>query len=401
MYTLGDIEKIRATKKIGMVKQLTGSHTSYADAGVYTERAEEGLHKIVERVRKTWIPAEGIGSVKLDIGQFANIIQFSEQEGLCITTDGVGSKALIATLLGSYDTIGIDCVAMNVNDILCVGARPLSLVDYIAVRDPDPRLLDALASGLCDGAAQAGISVSGGEIAQLPDMLAEHKYGHTFDLVGTAVGIVSLDKIVVGQDIQEGDVVVGIESSGVHSNGLSLARHVFFAKHGLTADTALPGLERSLGAELLTPTYIYAKEVLTMLEEIVGIKALVHITGDGFLNLTRVQSNVGYHIDHLPEPPPIFSLIQEYGDVTDEEMFRVYNMGVGFCVVVREDGARAVASIAERYGKKAYVIGRAVNDHERRVVITQKRIVGKGKKFAKMKEETGRGSFTGEVVEAR
>jgi phosphoribosylformylglycinamidine cyclo-ligase len=361
----------------------TESTASYANSGVSTERAEEGLQKIIKRIKGTWIHPQGIGSVKLDIGQFANVIEIGGNQGLCIATDGVGTKALIASLLGRYDTIGIDCVAMNVNDVICVGARPLSMVDYIACQTADPDFLDALAVGLCDGAAQAGVSISGGEIAQLPDMLAEHKEGYSFDLAGTAVGIVSLDKVITGSDINEGDVVVGIESSGIHSNGLTLARHVFFSRHGLNVHSTLPGLDRPLGHELIKPTHIYAKEIGEMLDGGIDVKALAHITSDGFLNLTRVTSDVGYVIDDLPDVPAIFSLIQEYGNVTDEEMFGVYNMGIGFCVVVPESSSRKVVGIAKAHGKNAHIVGYAIKDEEKRVHISSKKLIGKGKEFVK------------------
>src|SRR5207249_10917790 len=181
--------------------------------------ADAGLANIVARITATW-PASGLGAVKLPIGYFANVIDIGGI-GLAICTDGVGSKAMIAQLMGKYDTIGIDCVAMNVNDLLCIGARPLSLVDYIATDRADAAMLDQIAIGLAEGARQAGVSIIGGEISQLPDMV------RGFDLVATAVGSVALDRIVIGADLEPGDRVIGIASNGIHSNGMSLARRVF------------------------------------------------------------------------------------------------------------------------------------------------------------------------------
>ena len=286
-------------------------------------------------------------------------------------------------MVDRYDTVGIDCIAMNVNDLICVGATPLSLVDYIAVQDPNPDLLDALAKGLCAGAEMANITISGGEIAQLPDIIKGERSEFGFDLVGTAVGTVPLDKILVGRDIKEGDVIIGIESSGIHSNGLTMARNVFFDQHHYTADTVLSELGRPLGDELLEPTHIYVRESLELLNSDISVKALVHITSDGFLNLSRVDSKAGFIIDALPVIPPIFSLIQELGAVEDEEMFRVYNMGIGFCVVVSPHDADRVISLVRKHYKKAYKIGHTISDEEKRVHITQKGLIGKGKVFFK------------------
>src|SRR5882757_7002984 len=188
----------------------------YKTSGVDTAEADAGLSRIVARVQKTW-PRSGQGRVLLPIGYFANVIEM-DGVGIAICTDGVGSKTIIADLMRKYDTIGIDCVAMNVNDMICVGAKPLSMVDYIALHETDADMLDATAVGLCRGAQMAQISISGGETAQLKDIV------NGFDLVGMAVGRVGLDKVISGRNVAEGDIVIGVRSSGVHSNGLSLAR---------------------------------------------------------------------------------------------------------------------------------------------------------------------------------
>src|SRR6266481_7664354 len=192
----------------------------YRESGVDTAEADAGLSRIIARVQKTW-PRQGLGRLVLPIGYFANVIEV-DGFGLALCTDGVGSKTIIADMMGKYDTIGIDCVAMNVNDMICVGAKPLSMVDYIAVAQTDAAMLDAVAAGLCAGAEIAGISISGGETSQLKDIV------NGFDLVGMAVGRVDLDKVMSGKTVAAGDVVIGVKSNGVHSNGFSLARKAFF-----------------------------------------------------------------------------------------------------------------------------------------------------------------------------
>ncbi|ETX07301.1 MAG: hypothetical protein ETSY2_11970 [Candidatus Entotheonella gemina] len=356
--------------------------TTYQAAGVDNERADLGLKRIISRVRQTWPQGNEPGALQLDIGHYASVID-AGGIGLAIATDGIGSKAIIAQMVDRYDTVGIDCVAMNANDLICVGATPLSMVDYMAVQDPHPDLLDDLSKGLCAGAEMANISISGGETAQLPSVITGYKEGFGFDLAGTAVGTVPLGKIIVGRGIEPGDVVVGIESNGIHSNGLSLARYIFFEQHDYTVETRFPELRQPLGDELLEPTHIYVREALAVLSSDVALKALVHITGDGFLNLNRVDSEVGFVIDQLPPVPPIFSLMQQLGQVSDEEMFRVFNMGVGFCMIVPAHEAERVISIVNEHGKQAYAIGYAVADPEKHIHIVQKGIVGKGKTFLK------------------
>src|SRR3984893_12643444 len=269
-----------------------GDHL-YKTAGVDTDATQFGLRRIVERIKETWPAPGGLGAVKLDIGYFANVIDIGGV-GLAISTDGVGSKSIIAQMMRRYDTIGIDCVAMNVNDVLCVGARPVSMVDYIGVEESDAEMLGAIAIGLSAGAKQAGVSISGGEISPLKDVM------RGFDLVGTAVGLVPLDRIITGRNLAPGDIIIGLESSGIHSNGLTLARHVFFERAKLPIAHVFPELGIPLGEELLRPTLIYVPEILEIIGNIRGLKALINTTGDGLLNLPRVDARVGFLIDNLP-----------------------------------------------------------------------------------------------------
>src|SRR5271166_4996157 len=229
---------------VGGVSRMSPTDHLHKAAGVDIAAAQSGLDRIIEQVKGTWPASDGIGAVKLDIGYFANVIDIGGI-GLAITTDGVGSKSIIAQMLRRYDTIGIDCVAMNVNDVICVGAQPISMVDYIAVDRADADMLGAIAIGLAAGAKQAGISISGGEISQLKDVI------RGFDLIGMAVGIVPLDRLITGRDLAPGDVIIGLESSGIHSNGLTLARHALFERARLSVDHVFPELGIPLGEELL------------------------------------------------------------------------------------------------------------------------------------------------------
>ncbi len=356
--------------------QPATSHAAYRDSAVDTDEAENGLNRLIKRITQTWPPRGSLGGVQLPIGYFANVIDIGGI-GLAISTDGVGSKVIIADLMKRYDTIGIDCIAMNVNDLICVGAQPISLVDYIAVEHADAEMLEAIAVGLAAGAAQAGISISGGEIAQLEDTV------HGFDLAGTAVGTVALDKILTGRHLEPGDLVIGIESSGIHSNGLSLARKVFFKRaEPLPLDQPVLGSDASLGEELLRPTLIYVREIMEILRQVASVKSLANITSDGLLNLTRVEhKRAGFVIDELPETPAIFKMIQRHSNVSAAEMFEVYNMGVGFCVVVSEADVGSVLSILEKHDRKAWVIGKVIDDPTKGVYLPRQGLIGHKKRF--------------------
>jgi phosphoribosylformylglycinamidine cyclo-ligase len=348
---------------------------AYKQSGVDTAEADAGLNNIIARVQRTW-PLAGLGRVVLPIGYFANVIEM-DGIGLALCTDGVGSKTIIADMMGKYDTIGIDCVAMNVNDMICVGAKPLSFVDYIAVERTDAAMLDAIGVGLCEGARQAAVSISGGETSQLKDIVKG------FDLVGMAVGRVALDKVLDGRNVRAGDVVIGVRSNGVHSNGYSLARRAFFADGRHTVHHKFDELAAPIGEELLRPTHIYVPEALEILEKVAGVKALINITSDGLLNLTRVAAAVGFEIDGLIEPQPIFGLIQRFAKVDDSEMYEVFNMGIGFCYVVDPADVEATLSILTKHGRIAQRIGHAVADPEKIVRIPERKLAGQHKRFWK------------------
>ena len=359
----------------------TATPATYGDVGVVAAgRDEDTLGDLGRWVTRTF----GLNPVRplLPLGYYANILPLTAELGLAISTDGVGTKILVAQEMGVYDTVGIDCVAMNANDVVCVGARPISMVDYIAVQRADPGFLGEIAKGLYAGAEAAGINIPAGEIAQVREMIHGSRDGFGFDLVGTCVGTVALDRILIGRDVRAGDAVVGIASSGIHSNGFTLARKVLTAQARLRYADRIAELGATLGEALLTPTAIYVKEAVAMLDAGVAVKAFIHVTGDGFLNLTRVDAPVGFVVDHLLSVPPILELIQRHGAIPDAEMFRVYNMGVGFCVVVDARDASRVEQIARQHGKTAAMIGYAVDDAERRVWIPERRLVGRGDTFS-------------------
>ncbi len=355
----------------------------YQEAGVLTN-TELGLEGLLRWVRKTEEHRVGrTGRSALDVGYFANVVDIGHGLGLAMSTDGVGSKILVAEMLGRYDTIGIDCVAMNVNDVICVGAEPVSMLDYIGIENATPAVLEAIARGLYEGARQARVNIVGGEISQIPEIIQGVRKGDGLDLIGMCVGLVPIDKVNVGQDVAPGDVVIGIESSGIHSNGLSLARRVFFDIAGFSPDRHVDELGRSVGEELLEPTHIYVREVMDLLQQGLPIHALVNITSDGLFNLTRIKPAVGFMIDRLPKPQPVFETTQRLGRIPDAEMYRVFNMGIGFCVVVPDDPVTlsAVEETMRRHDVRSFPIGRVVDDRERHVWVPEKRLVGKGDTF--------------------
>jgi phosphoribosylformylglycinamidine cyclo-ligase len=281
-------------------------------------------------------------------GHYASVIRIDDRTGIALSTDGVGTKLKVAEELGRFDTVGIDCVAMNVNDVICVGAEPLAMLDYIAIERADPEVTAPIGSGLARGAELAGIEIPGGELAQLGDMV------RGFDIAGACFGTVALDAIVDGSAVVPGDPVIGLPSSGLHSNGYTLARS---ALEGI--DLADERLGRPLGEVLLEPTEIYVKPVLELLRSDAEVRGLAHITSGGLRNLLRLRAEVAWDIDDPLPPQPVFELIRERGSVPEEEMYEVFNMGCGFCcVVAAEDEEKALALLAGHY-PEARRIGRA------------------------------------------
>jgi phosphoribosylformylglycinamidine cyclo-ligase len=343
---------------------------AYADAGVDASEAHGALSGLVRILSEidTGKPSRSV----LKSGHYAAVLRMDDRTGLAFCTDGVGSKVIVAEQAGRYDTVGIDCIAMNVNDVICVGAEPIALVDYIAVEEARPDMLRDIAVGLRTGAEQAGIEIPGGELAQLPELIKGHPSPNGFDLCASCIGVVPLDRIVTGAAIQPGNAIIGIPSSGVHSNGLTLARSVLSDLK--EAPPELGG--RSVADELLEPTVIYVRAVLELLASDVDVRGLAHITGDGLLNLTRLHAPVGYRIDAPLPVPPVFTLIAQRGGVDEAELWEVFNMGCGFCVVVPEAQADAAVALLAGHHAGCRVIG-TVTDQDGLVEIPQAGLTGR------------------------
>jgi phosphoribosylformylglycinamidine cyclo-ligase len=324
--------------------------SAYARAGVDTSRADQAISALVDVLRTidTGKPSRSV----LRSGHYAAVIELNGI-GLALSTDGVGSKVIVAEQLGRYDTVGVDCVAMNVNDLVCVGAEPIALLDYIAVEDADPEVLRQIAVGLKDGAEQAGVEIPGGELAQLPELIRGHPSPRGFDLAASSFGVVALDAIVTGEAIVPGDAVIGLPSNGLHSNGYTLARR---ALPDLSETPAELGAA-SVGDELLRPTAIYVRAALELLHsDAVEVHGLAHITGDGFLNLPRLSETVGWSIDSPLPVPPVCELIAERASVPPEDMWETFNMGCGFCCVVpAAQAAEAVELLGKHYPDAAAI----------------------------------------------
>jgi phosphoribosylformylglycinamidine cyclo-ligase len=319
---------------------------AYARAGVSQRAADAAVEALLESVRK--IDPGRPSRQAVGPGHYASVIALDERSGIALSTDGVGTKLLIAEQLGRWDTVGIDCVAMNVNDLICVGAEPLALLDYVAVPKAEPEVLRALGVGLRRGAELARIEIPGGELAQLGEIV------RGLDLVGACFGTVELDAIVTGAAVEPGDPVIGLPSSGLHSNGYTLART---ALDGIPLDDDRLGL--ALGEVLLEPTEIYVTPVLELLRSPVEVRGLAHITSGGTGNLLRLDAEVGYEIDDPLPVPEVFELIRERGSVSDEEMREVFNMGCGFCCVVAAADEAAALELLRRHYADAKRIGRA------------------------------------------
>ena len=326
---------------------------TYSGAGVDIAAGEAAVDRIKGKVRSTYRP-EVLG----DIGGFGGLVSLPEgyrQPVLVSSTDGVGTKAMVARAAGRYDTIGIDLVAMCVDDIVCQGAEPLFFLDYISVGTLDPDQIDALVTGVVEGCRQAGCALVGGEMAEHPGAMQPGE----FDLVGFVVGVVERDRILTGDDARAGDVLVGLPSPGLRSNGYSLARRVLLERAGLGLDDELfPG--HTVADELLLPSVIYAPAVTRLLGD-VDVRAVAHITGGGIVgNLPRVlPAGVDAELDRSAwEVPRVFTEIQRHGEVTDDEMARVFNLGLGMVVVVPADDVSRALDLLSEAGHPAAEIGR-------------------------------------------
>lgn len=347
---------------------------AYAQSGVSTDQAEAATSALVSILGS--IDTGEPSRQQLRNGHYANVLKVADNLGIAISTDGVGSKVIVAEQMGKFDTVGIDCMAMSVNDLICVGAKPIALVDYIAVEQASTEMLSQIATGLKIGAEQAGVEIPGGELAQLPELIHGHPSPNGFDLVGAAFGTIALDQIVEGDKIEPGDVIIGLPSSGVHSNGLTLARKALLEDAGLELGDTPPELGgKSVGEELLTPTEIYVKPIMELLGSPVEVRGLAHLTSGGVLNLLRLNKTVGYKFETPLKSQPVFGMIQQAANVPDAEMAEVFNMGCGFCVVVPPEHADAADTLLRTHYDGAHVIGK-VTDTAGQVAVTPLGLVG-------------------------
>ncbi|RFB10213.1 phosphoribosylformylglycinamidine cyclo-ligase [Bacillus sp. HNG] len=328
---------------------------AYKQAGVDIEAGYEAVSRMKKHVAKTVRPEVmgGLGS----FGGMFDLSKVNVKEPVLVSgTDGVGTKLMLAFMMDKHDTIGIDAVAMCVNDIVVQGAEPLYFLDYIACGKAKPEKIEQIVKGIADGCEQAGCALIGGETAEMPGMYNENEY----DLAGFSVGVAEKSKLVTGASIKPGDVLIGLSSSGLHSNGYSLVRKVLLEDGGLDLAKNYGEIGRPLGEELLQPTKIYVKSLLKAMETF-EIKGMSHITGGGFIeNIPRMlPDGVGAEIDYGSWPiPPIFDLLQETGNLNRKEMFNIFNMGIGMVLAVEEAILHDVIHLLEEQGEKAFIIGR-------------------------------------------
>jgi phosphoribosylformylglycinamidine cyclo-ligase len=328
---------------------------TYARAGVDVSQVRKSHEALARRLESTFRTRMGkVGRPVFPIGHYAGLVDLNDGRVLSLHTDNVGTKVIVARLMRKYDTIGIDCVAMCANDLICTGAEPISFLDYLAMARHDRNIVEEISVGLVEGARQAGMAIIGGETAIVPDLLSEDP---GLDLVGMAAGICLRKDLILGDKIRNGDALVGVASSGIHSNGLTLARKIILREYKLREN--VPELGRSIGQELLEPTRIYVKPVLEATRKL-EVHGLAHITGGAFAKLDRIvgQARLGAEIDRLPSTPGIFRIIQKKGRISDREMYRTFNMGVGFVLVCPQRTEDAVIRLFTRHGHTAFDLGR-------------------------------------------
>ena len=335
---------------------------SYERAGVDLKKVKAAHSTIDRLIQKTYANRRGkTEKVLVGPGHYASLIDLGQEKAIALHCDGCGTKVLVAQMMNRFNTIGIDCVAMCVNDLICIGAEPVTLVDYLALERPDEDMVNEIMTGLVKAAEMAKITIIGGEMAIMPDVIKGAVPGRGFDLAAVCLGLVNKSDVITGNRLKSRDVIIGIESSGIHSNGFSLARKVLLEKAKLDLNKRPPELERPLGKELLEPTRIYLDAIMSTIES-TDVHAIAHITGGAFTKLRRFEpyARVGFHFDNLPDPPPIFKLIQKVGQITDQEMYKTFNMGIGLCIMTAKKNAEQVVSSCEASGFKAYDVGRVV-----------------------------------------
>lgn len=336
----------------------TNKGLTYADAGVNIDAGNKTVELIKDSVKATYRP-EVLG----DLGGFGGLFSLMDSKikkpVLVSGTDGVGTKLRLAIMMDKHDTVGQDCVAMSINDVLVQGAEPLFFLDYIAVGKLDPEQVATIVKGVAKACEESGCALLGGETAEMAGFYGAGDY----DLAGFGVGIVDRDKVITGEKIKAGDVLIGLPSTGIHSNGFSLVRKIVFERQKMKLDQYIDELGMTLGECLLTPTRLYPRPCLPIIQNF-DVKGMVHITGGGFYdNIPRVlPKGVGVDIDVTSWPQlPIFGLLQKWGDVEAREMYRTFNMGIGMIMIVDEKDAAAVQQNLKDRGEASYLIGKVVN----------------------------------------
>ncbi|MFQ5910737.1 MAG: phosphoribosylformylglycinamidine cyclo-ligase [Thermoplasmata archaeon] len=305
---------------------------TYKEAGVDIDAEGESITSLISQLTYR---REGIGASRDIPGSFTGLVDFGDYY-LSLCTDSVGTKMIVASSLARWDTVGIDCIAMSVNDMICVGAEPIAFVDYLAVERHDKEVARQIGVGLNEGAKRANVSLVGGEFATLPEVVKG------FDLAGTCLGFVKKDEMISGNDIAVGDSIVGLASSGIHSNGLTLARKLV-SEAGMDLNDKPSDLSRTVGEELLEPTRIYVREALDLMGKF-EIKGMANITGGGLRNLIRLKRDVRFTVSNPMEPQPVFGFLQQLGGIDDNEMYQTFNMGLGFAVICGADEADSVVT---------------------------------------------------------
>ena len=335
---------------------------TYKQSGVDIDEGNRAVDLIKGKIKTTYD-----NNVIGDLGNFSGLYSLKDftnmtEPVLLSSTDGVGTKLKLAQMMDKHDTVGIDLVAMCVNDLICQGARPLFFLDYIATGKLVPEQVEQIVSGIVDGCKMAGCALVGGETAEMPGMYSEDEY----DLAGFSVGIADKEKIVSGKDVKSGDTLIGISSSGIHSNGFSFIRKIFLETYGYKLDQYIEELGMTLGEALLTPTKIYVKLVLDLLSKY-DIKAIAHITGGGVIeNITRViPKGLGIDIEKNSwEKPAIFKMIENFNSIDERELHKSFNMGVGLVLIVDNEKAKEITKYINSTEENAYIIGKVVDTHE-------------------------------------
>lgn len=332
---------------------MKNKNASYSDVGIDLKKIRDFQKSIGELISSTHSFLRK-GKIISGFGHYAGLIEI-DSTILALHSDGVGTKVIIAQMMDSFGTVGIDCVAMNANDIICVGAQPLAFIDYIALKSSNESLIEEIIRGLIEGAKQSETAIVGGETAILPDLISGTGK-NAFDLAGMILGITSKSRLILGDKIKVGDVILGIESTGLHSNGYSLARKILLSKYSI--EEKLEHLSRPLGEELLIPTRIYVKPVMEILQgENIEVNGFANITGGSFTKLSRLSSKVRFNLNHLPSSEGIFKQIQLDGHVNTKEMYKTFNMGIGFCAIVPQHSIDTLIRIFHKHKMNSIQIG--------------------------------------------